>query len=187
MYLNNFVTNSLGRWLSQRTYLYCKDGQVQTISLLTTDILIKQMSAEEMKPVLELHKSNQGASSAMVLGTAIEFKTHETGNPEKVVRIGDMKLVFVSNDDLESGIVYRDKGYFSKDPVTSTFITTNAGIETTSTYGGGTYVETIEFPKFKLSTFENPIPYGTHRTRQTVGYRDGKITLVGQYLECKVV
>jgi len=77
---------------------------------------------------------------------------------------------------VEGEMLHRSRGYYTEEPTSSRMeVIDNDTIVFWSSYGGMDYREEIRF-----------LDGDTHRLRQTVGSRDGVVTIVGQYFEERV-
>ncbi len=161
----DYLRQSEGMWHSERRYFTLPDGVPQEwVSRLTVRFL--QPGSPELIELAELH----GLSDPMMFecGSYVEWEstlsTSERPNSEGSTVFG-----------VSGKIMYRDRGFATKEPVKATYYLPNPQTLCLRTeYNGSVFEEEIKHIGQK------------YRTRQSIISRAGEQKMIGQYLEKRI-
>lgn len=160
-----FFKKSEAHWHSQRRYYSLPDGKPQEyVSQITVRFL--PSGSPELIHLAELHQLED--TQILTFGSAVEWESSNTKAKGKPSR-GSTIFGVLGN------ILYRDRGFATKNPVTAHFYLRDA--------------ETLCLrTEYNSSVFEEEIKHIGHqyRTRQTIISRAGEQQMIGQYLETRI-
>jgi CpeS-like protein len=159
-----FFRNSVGQWSSERRYYTLPDGKVQE---MVSDISIRFLGSgcPELAALAKLHGL---AADLLPCGAEVSWHSQNSilGKP-----MSAGQTLFGVLD----GVMYRDRGFATTQPVTAALAFTNADTMCLRTeYNGSVFEEEIRLIGQK------------YRTRQTVISRAGEQVMIGQYLEKRI-
>ncbi|NET90415.1 MAG: phycobiliprotein lyase [Kamptonema sp. SIO1D9] len=157
-----FFQESAGNWNSQRRYYTLKNGETQEVESFITVSFLEPGSPELIK-LAQLHEFDD--QTTLVGGSQVTWESNYTGQNRKP-SVGS--TIF----GVKENILYRDRGFATKDPITAQFYFPNPKTMCLKTeYGGSVFEEELKL-------------IGTqYRTRQTIISRAGQELTIGQYLE----
>lgn len=147
--IHKFLEQCLGEWESFRTYIYPNNKVLSIQSIM----IIEELTENKIQ---------------------ITWKSYYLNTLDEYSK-GNMILEF----DVDNSKIYRDKGYFTLEPTTSTILDLqNDYLKTQTKYNGKKYIEEINI----YSIGDN-----LYRRRFTRAYdSSGNNMLIGSYLERKL-
>lgn len=147
--IHKFLEQCLGEWESFRTYIYPNNKVLSIQSIM----IIEELTENKIQ---------------------ITWKSYYLNTLDEYSK-GNMILEF----DVDNSKIYRDKGYFTLEPTTSTILDLqNDYLKTQTKYNGKKYIEEINIYS---------IGDDLYRRRFTRAYdSSGNNMLVGSYLERKL-
>ncbi len=163
---SEFFQKSAGSWNSQRRY-YTLKPEVATQEV--NSIITVEYLAQGCPKLIELAKSHHFEDeTALPFGSYVTWESSYTGTSRKPSK-GSTVFGVLGN------ILYRDRGFATKDPVKAIYSLPNPQTLCLRTeYNGSVFEEEIKL------IGEN------YRTRQTIISRAGQEMMIGQYLEKRI-
>ncbi|MGB3402647.1 MAG: phycobiliprotein lyase [Microcoleaceae cyanobacterium] len=163
--ISAFFKKSEAQWHSQRRYYSLPDGKAQEyVSQITVRFL--PPGSPELIQLAQLHQLDD--TQILTCGSAVDW---ESNNTKAKGKPSEGSTIFGVRDN----ILYRDRGFATKDPVTATFYLLDADTLCLRT-------------EYNSSVFEEEIKHigDRYRTRQSIISRAGEQQMIGQYLEKRI-
>jgi hypothetical protein len=160
-----FFARSVGHWASERRYYTLPDGKTQE---MVSDIGITFLTqgCAELRELAQMH--GLADEALMVCGAKVSWDSQNS-------ILGKPMSKGVTLFGVADGVMYRDRGFATPQPVTATYGMTNPETMWLRTeYNGSVFEEEIRLVGDR------------YRTRQTVISRAGEQQMIGQYLEKRV-
>ncbi|MEB3831738.1 phycobiliprotein lyase [Phormidium sp. CCY1219] len=158
----DFFQQSAGKWRSERRYYTLPDVTTEEVVRIIT-VRFLEAGSPELEALAQLHQLPD--SKALTCGTHVSWErsTSVSGRPHPAG-----STVFGALDN----ILYRDRGYYTPNPVTAQFYFPNPQTLCLKT-------------AYNKAEFEEEIKHigDRYRTRQTIISRAGEQKTIGQYLE----
>ncbi len=163
--IEEFFRRSEGQWRSERRYFTLKNDHIEEVESFITVRFLEQGHPD----LIELAQMHGLANdTALVCGAYTSWESNYRGKNRKQ-QTGS--TVFGAHD----GILYRDRGFATQDPVFAKFSLPEPHILRLRTeYDGSVFEE------------EMKLIGSNYRTRQTIISRAGEEQMIGQYLEKRV-
>ena len=160
-----FFRQSQGRWSSERRYYTLPDGKTQEmVSDLSVQFL--EQGCAELRDLARLHDLDD--EDVMVCGAKVSWDSKNS-------ILGKQMSKGSTTFGVVDGVMYRDRGFATKNPVIATYSFTNPETLCLRTeYNGSVFEEEVRLVGSR------------YRTRQTVISRAGEQQMIGQYLEKRV-
>lgn len=163
--ITDFLQSSQGWWYSRRRYHYLTgDGSTQDISS-NLSITYLEGGTDELHTLSRMFLDSDAAPE-FICGAILTWDSVDS----ECMPVSSGRIVMGATAEQ----LYRDHGYATRSSVISDYTVCGPQLVLSSSYGGNSYLETI-----RLLDAE-------HRTRQTEAYRNGNLTMVGQYMEQRV-
>jgi CpeS-like protein len=159
-----FFRHSVGQWSSERRYYTLPDGKVQE---MVSDIVIRflEPGCAELVQLAGLHGL---AADVLTCGAEVSWNSQNS-------ILGKQMSEGTTLFGILDGVMYRDRGFATTQPITAALSFTNPDTMCLRTeYNGSVFEEEIRLIGQK------------YRTRQTVISRAGEQQMIGQYLEKRV-
>ncbi len=155
---------SQGRWRSERRYYALPDGEIQEVVTFLT-IRFLEPGTPELVQLVKMHQIEQ---QTLTCGAIVSWdSTHAVSGRQQSA--GSTLFGVLGN------IMYRDRGFATKNPVQARF------------YMPETHTLCLR-TEYNGSVFEEEIKQigCNYRTRQTIVSRAGEQLMIGQYLEKRI-
>ena len=161
----DFFQKSEGRWHSDRRYYTLPEGNTQEMVSLITVRFLEPGSPE----LIELAKRHQlPEQNALTCGSEVSWESKDSVSGKK-------KSAGSTLFGARENILYRDRGFLTRDPVQATFYFVNPQTLCLKTeYNGSVFEEELKLIGDR------------YRTRQTIISRAGEQQTIGQYLEKRI-
>lgn len=164
--IREFLRKSTGKWRSERRYYTLPSIETQE-GLSFVDVQWLEFGCPELLKLAEMHNLNP--NEPVICGSMVSWHSvnSATGKPTS-----KGSTIF----GLRKKLLYRDRGFAISTPVTATLTIPNPDTLCLKTEYNG-------------SVFEEEIKHIGHdyRTRQTIVSRLGEQTMIGQYLERRIL
>jgi hypothetical protein len=163
--IQEFFQRSEGQWRSERRYFTLKNDHIEEVESFITVRFLEQ-GHPDLIELAQMH----GLADSTVLGCGAytAWESNYRGKNRKQ-QIGS--TVFGAHD----GILYRDRGFATSDPVFAKFTLPEPNtLRLRTEYDGSVFEEEIK------------LIGSSYRTRQTIISRAGEEIMIGQYLEKRI-
>jgi hypothetical protein len=163
--IEEFFRHCEGQWRSERRYFTLKNDHIEEVESFITVRFLEQ-GHPDLIELAQMH----GLADGTVLGCGAytSWESNYRGKNRKQ-QIGS--TVFGAHD----GILYRDRGFATSDPVFAKFTLPEPNtLRLRTEYDGSVFEEEIK------------LIGSSYRTRQTIISRAGEEIMIGQYLEKRV-
>ncbi len=163
--IEEFFRRSEGQWRSERRYFTLKNDHIEEVESFITVRFLEQ-GHPDLIELAQMHGWED--DTTLVCGAYTSWESNYRGKNRKQ-QTGS--TVFGAHD----GILYRDRGFATQDPVFAKFSLPEPHILRLRTeYDGSVFEE------------EMKLIGSNYRTRQTIISRAGEEQMIGQYLEKRV-
>jgi hypothetical protein len=163
--IEEFFRRSEGQWRSERRYFTLKNDHIEEVESFITVRFLEQ-GHPDLIELAQMHGLEN--ESALVCGAYTAWESNYRGKTRKQ-QTGS--TIFGAYD----GILYRDRGFATSDPVFAKFTLPEANtLRLRTEYDGSVFEEEIK------------LIGSSYRTRQTIISRAGEEIMIGQYLEKRV-
>lgn len=163
--LEEFFRHCEGQWRSERRYFTLKNDHIEEVESLITIRFLAQGDPDLIE-LAQMHRLEN--ETALVCGAYTAWESSYRGKSRKQLT---GSTVFGAHE----GILYRDRGFATKDPVFAKFSLPEAQtLRLRTEYDGSVFEEEIK------------LIGSNYRTRQTIISRAGEEQMIGQYLEKRV-
>ncbi len=161
----DFFQKSEGQWHSDRRYYTLPDGITQeVVSIIKVRFL--EPSSPELVELAKLHQLPE--INALTCGSEVSWESRDSASGRK-------KSAGSTQFGARGNILYRDRGFLTRDPVQATFYFVNPQTLCLKTeYNGSVFEEELKLIGDR------------YRTRQTIISRAGEQQTIGQYLEKRI-
>ncbi len=160
-----FFRRSEGQWRSERRYFTLKNDHIEEVESFITVRFLEQ-GHPDLVELAQMHGLDN--ETALVCGAYTAWESNYRGKNRKQ-QTGS--TVFGAHN----GILYRDRGFATQNPVFAKFALPEAHtLRLRTEYDGSVFEEEIK------------LVGSNYRTRQTIISRAGEEQMIGQYLEKRV-
>lgn len=163
--IEEFFRHSEGHWRSERRYFTLKTDHIEEVESLLTIRFLEQ-GHPDLVELAQMHGLE--SEVALVCGAYTAWESNYRGKTRK-------QLTGSTVFGAHNGILYRDRGFATKNPVFAKFALPEPHtLRLRTEYDGSVFEEEIK------------LVGSNYRTRQTIISRSGEEQMIGQYLEKRV-